>query len=121
MLNKILLISLLSILCLGFVLNAAARTGNTRDDLVINGHDLKKTVDCNGRSVVVDANDSVITLRGECNELKVDGSSNTITVDSVASIVLNSADNTIRWKKAAKGDKPKVVDRSTGNKVSQVK
>jgi len=53
--------------------------------------------------------------------LKVDGSTNTVTVDSVASIVLNSADNTIRWKKAAKGDKPKVVDRSTGNKVSQVK
>ena len=100
---------------------AAGMTGGTAGDIVINGHDLRKTVDCTGNDVVVDANDSVITIRGECNELRVNGSTNTITVNTVASIVLNSADNTVRWKKAAKGNKPTVVDKSTGNKVEQVK
>ena len=101
--------------------DVTANPTGSAEDIVINGHDLRKTVNCNGNNVVVDANDSVLTLRGECNEVQVNGSSNTITIDVVASILLNSADNTVRWKKAAKGDKPKVVNRSTGNKVEQVK
>ena len=118
-------------LCFSFVLVLAvygaststlnAARSRTPDDIVVGGHDLRKTVDCAGNNVVIDANYSVITIRGECNELRVNGSTNSITVNSVASIVLNSADNTVRWKKAAKGDKPKVVDKSTGNKVEQVK
>jgi hypothetical protein len=63
----------------------------------------------------------VFTLRGQCNEVEVNGASNSITIDVVASIVLNSADNVVRWKKAARGEKPSVVDESTGNKVEQVK
>lgn len=102
-------------------LRAAGRSTPPVQDIMISGHDLHKTVDCNGKNVVIDANDSTITLRGECNEIQVNGSTNTITVDVVASIVLNSADNTVRWKKAAKGNKPKVVDKSNGNKVVQVK
>jgi hypothetical protein len=123
MLKVILSMAILLPLCYG----NAVRTGageierGAGEDIVINGHDLRNTVDCSGNSVVVDANDSVITVRGECDELRVNGSSNTITVNVVASIVLNSADNTVRWKKAAKGNKPEVVDKSTGNKVEQIK
>lgn len=106
--------------CNAVKVGATDTTSGTGKDIVISGHDLNKTVNCNGNNVVVDANDSVITLRGQCNEVQVNGSSNAITIDVVASIVLNSADNAVRWKKAAKGDKPKVVDKSTGNKVEQV-
>ena len=88
---------------------------------MISGHDLRKTVNCSGNNVVIDANDSVLTLRGQCNEVPVNGSTNTITIDVIASIVLESADNTVRWKKAANGAKPKVVDRSNGNTVTQLK
>jgi len=113
---------LFSLCCAGLSsIGAAGTTAGAAGDIVIAGHDLKKTVDCTGNDVVVDANDSVITIRGECKELRVNGSTNTITVNIVASIVLNSADNTVRWKKAAKGEKPTVVNRSTGNKVEQVK
>src|SRR5262249_5213087 len=73
------------------------------DDIVISGHDLRRTLDCNGKNVLVEANDSTIVLRGNCNELEVDGCCNTITVDVVDHIILNSADNTVRWKKAANG------------------
>ena len=107
--------------CSAIKVDAVNTTRGTGDDIVINGHDLRKTVDCKGNNVVVDANDSVITVRGECNEVQVNGSTNTITIDTVGSIVLMSADNTVRWKKALKGNKPKVTDRSTGNKVEQVK
>jgi hypothetical protein len=107
--------------CNAVKVDATNTTGRTTGDIVINGHDLRKTVDCNGNNVIVDANDSVITLRGQCNEVKLNGSTNTITIDVVASIVLESADNTVRWKKAANGNKPKITDRSTGNKVEQVK
>lgn len=115
-------IAMLFILCYCNAFNVAATntTSATGEDIVISGHDLRKTANCNGKNVVVDANDSVITLRGQCNEVEVNGGSNTITIDVVASIVLNSADNVVRWKKAAKGDKPKVVDESSGNKVEQV-
>src|SRR5258707_1338503 len=118
MLKVIFSIALLFLPCYsnGVRTGATGITGGIGADIVINGHDLRKTVDCTGNNLIVEANDSVITARGECNELRVDGSTNTITVNVVASIVLNSADNTVRWKKAANGNKPKVVDRSTGNK-----
>ncbi len=101
--------------------SAAEAAKNAGEDLVIGGHDLRKTVNCNGNNIVVNANDSELTLKGQCNEVRVNGSTNKITIDVVASIVLESADNTVRWKKAAQGDKPKIVDRSTGNKIEQVK
>lgn len=90
-------------------------------DIVIDGHDLHRTVNCNGNNVVVKANDSKLILKGQCKEVQVNGSTNILTIDVVASIILESADNTVRWKKAAQGDKPKVVDRSSGNKVEQIK
>jgi hypothetical protein len=105
----------------GLIPSAAEITHSAGEDIVIGGHDLKKTVTCKGNNVVVDANDSQLTLKGQCNEVRVNGSTNVITIDVVASIVLESADNTVRWRKAAQGDKPKIVDRSTGNKVEQVK
>ena len=124
LMSKVILsIAMLFILCYcnAVKVDATDTTSGTGEDIVINGHDLRKTVNCNGNNVVVDANDSDLTLRGECKEVKVNGSTNTITIDLVASIVLESADNTVRWKKAANGNKPKIVDRSTGNKVEQVK
>src|ERR1044071_8999288 len=101
----ILSMALLAIVCCcsALTVDATNTPKATVGDIVIDGHDLRKTVNCNGNNVVVDANNSVLTLRGECNEIQVNGAENTITVDVVASIVLNSADNTVRWKKAAKG------------------
>lgn len=113
---------LLIFVCGNALTPSAAEAANPAgEDIVISGHDLRKTVNCNGNNVVVDANDSELILKGQCNEVRVNGSTNAITIDVVASIVLDSADNTVRWKKAARGDKPKIVDRSTGNKVEQVK
>ena len=121
--RMILAMGLLLIVVCGNALtpSAAESAKYTSEDIVIGGHDLRKTVNCNGNNVVVNANDSELFLKGQCNEVRVNGSTNAITIDVVDSIVLESADNTVRWKKAARGDKPKIVDRSTGNKVEQVK
>ena len=121
MLKTIFSLAMLSLLCSVGLTIECRTTKAAGQDITISGHDLKKTVTCKGNNVVIDANDSVLTLKGECNEVQVNGSTNTITIDAVASILLNSADNTVRWKKATQGDKPKVVDKSTGNKVSQLK
>ena len=121
MLKLVLSIATLLALSQAFTAGANVHPSPTGDEIVISGHDLVKTVNCNGKNVVIDANDSTLTFRGQCNEVKVNGSTNTITLEEVATIVLESADNTVRWKKAASGAKPKVVDRSTGNMVSQEK
>jgi hypothetical protein len=121
MFKTIFSLAMLSLLC-SMALTMNARTTKAVDqDITISGHDLKRTVTCRGNNVVIDANDSVLTLKGECNEVQVNGSTNTITIDTVASILLNSADNTVRWRKATQGEKPKLVDKSTGNKVEQLK
>src|SRR6185295_14804412 len=77
-----------------FTAGANVHPNTTGDEIVISGHDLVKTVNCNGKNVVIDANDSTLTFRGQCNEIKVNGSTNTITLEEVATIVLESADNT---------------------------
>ena len=101
-------------------IHGAATSTDSGEDIVIRGHHLRRTVNCKGNNVLVDANESVIILQGECNELTIDGCCNTITVDAVASIVLNSSDNKVRWKKAANGKQPKVNNDGKGNKVEQV-
>ena len=118
---KVLSAALLLLLVLASSAVITVKATRVADDIVVNGHDLRRTFTCNGNNVVVNANDSTLSFRGECNEIQVNGSTNTINIDAVASIVLESADNTVSWKKAAKGDAPKIVDRSTGNKVTQIK
>ena len=77
MLRVIFSMAVLFTLCHGNAVSIAATERNSdTGDIVINGHDLHKTVDSSGNNVVVDANDSVITIRGECNELRVNGSTN---------------------------------------------
>ena len=120
---KVMLSVAMLILCYCSAVKVDATNTTTGDgkDIVVSGHDLRRTLNCNGNNVVIDANDSVLTLLGECNEVEVNGASNSITIDVVASIVVNSADNVVRWKKAAKGDKPRIVDESKGNTIEQVK
>ncbi|MDB4955736.1 MAG: hypothetical protein JWO36_3305 [Myxococcales bacterium] len=54
-------------------------------------------------------------------KLLVSGSDNLIDVEQVDAIVVNGAKNKVTWKKAGKGDKPKITSGNKSNHVAQAK
>jgi len=98
------------------------------------------THDCNKDPVVsINASGGTFTLTGTCDKVGINGSSNTVTIESVKKLGVNGASNkadvgaaekigvagssnTITYKTGLGGKgKPKVGSVGVGNKVTQVK
>ncbi|MBX3156242.1 MAG: DUF3060 domain-containing protein [Deltaproteobacteria bacterium] len=95
--------------------------------------------DCNkDGNVVINAGDAKYTITGACEKVSINGSSNTVTIESAKKlsvtgsenkvdvgasdkISISGSDNTVNWKKGLGADKPKVGSVGTGNKINQVK
>jgi hypothetical protein len=52
-------------------------------------------------------------------KLVVTGSGNMVDVEQVDAIVVGGARNTVTWKRAGNGDKPKITPGAKSNKVAQ--
>jgi hypothetical protein len=69
--------------------------------------------------VFIDGNGNTITLSGECLTVALNGSSNTVMIEAVASILLNGDGNQVIWQRALTGSSPTVVRLGANNTVAQ--
>jgi hypothetical protein len=97
-------------------------TGDTWDcgtDPTVNVNTSKGTYVFKGACKTINLNGSSTTVTIESvDELNINGASNKVTVDAVDAINVNGASNTVAWKKGKSGDKPTANVVGTGNKVS---
>jgi hypothetical protein len=80
-------------------------------------------VACSGNTeVVIKGASNNITITGDCKSVKVVGSANSVTLDTVAEIDVKGSANNVSWKKASGGAKqPKVDNAGVANNVFQEK
>lgn len=71
--------------------------------------------------VEINGQGHTITLTGPCRSVAVNGQGNTVATDVAAAIAANGMSNTVTWKQAATGKKPKVSIGGMGNSVTQAK
>jgi hypothetical protein len=72
------------------------------------------------KSVTVGGAKNVVSV-GSTGKLIVTGSDNLVQVEEVDSIRAGGTRNTVSWKKAKTGDKPKIVKSGSGTHVDQAK
>ncbi|HYO71362.1 MAG TPA: DUF3060 domain-containing protein [Archangium sp.] len=90
--------------------------------LEISGSDGQETHRCSPKTEVnISGSDNDITLTGECKHVSVNGSTNKVKVEAVATIDVTGSENQITWKRAVGAKKPKVNRTGHDNKVTQAR
>lgn len=91
-------------------------------ELVLSGSGSQETHRCSPKTAVnISGSDNDITLTGECKSVSVNGSTNKVKVEAVATIDVTGSDNQVTWKRAVGAKKPKVNRTGHNNKVSQAR
>lgn len=94
---------------------AAAPAGNP---IEISGVGHQRSIACDGRDVVVDGVDHVLTFTGTCASLTLSGSGSKVTIDLKpgAAVEVNGTDQTVRWRSSKP---PKVSVSGVDNDVGK--
>lgn len=84
----------------------------------VSGTGHQRSFPCNGRKVVVEGSNHVITLTGECASLEVSGAHNSVTVNLApqSTLDVSGASHTVVW--SSKGE-PKQDVSGAGHKISR--
>ena len=100
-------------------LSGGGATWDCASDPVVNVNTSKGTYTFKGACKAINLNGSSLTVTIESvDELNINGASNKVTVDAADAINVNGASNTVAWKKGKSGDKPAANVVGAGNKVS---
>jgi len=89
--------------------------------LTSDGHDKKKTITCNKfNRVMINGSGSVITIKGACRQIMINGDANQITADAAIEFVLNGTGNSLRYARFANGKQPTVAENQPGNVIEKI-
>jgi hypothetical protein len=90
------------------------------DTISIDGLKQNKSAACKKYDrVTVNGDDSMITVKGACRQIMVNGDRNKITADAAAEFVFNGSENIVKYSRFANGKQPSVMDNQGGNVVEK--
>jgi hypothetical protein len=98
-------------------LGLALSTMAAAETVLREGAGMTQTIECRGRSFMVNGSSNTFTLLGECPSVSINGMSNTIKVETVGSIDVDGMSNTVIWESAISGSKPRVQTDGIQNSV----
>ena len=101
-----------------FALVAGLAAGSPKSPIEISGVEHQRSIDCDGRDVIVDGVDHVLTFTGACASLTLSGSGSKVTIDLKpgAAVEVNGTGQSVRWRSAKP---PKVNVSGIDNSVSK--
>ncbi|MEV6013529.1 DUF3060 domain-containing protein [Streptomyces sp. NPDC051976] len=106
--------------------------------LTFSGNDVTQTIDCSGRDVVIDGSENTLMFKGTCGTVTVDGTDNSVAVNSVDTIQVRGKVNavylktvgtiqttdatnaTVDWVGGVGGNSPKMSGGGRLNTVEQI-
>lgn len=79
---------------------AGLAAGPAKGPIEVSGVEHQRTIDCDGRDVVISGVDHVLTITGACASLTLSGSGSKIVIDLKpgASVEVNGTDQSVRWR-----------------------
>lgn len=91
------------------------------NDISITGLREKKTVACTKfNEVMVNSSDSVITIKGACRQIMINGHRNKIAADATMEIVINGSENNIKYSRFVNGKRPTITENRPGSVVEKI-
>ena len=95
-------------------------TGTVGTTISVSGGDKKESVTCKTFDrVMVNGNRSVVTVKGACRLVIINGDSNQITADAFMDIVINGSGNTVTYSRYVNGKRPVINNNAEGNTVEK--
>lgn len=84
----------------------------------VSGVNKKLTLACEaGAKVSVAGTGHTITLTGDCDDLDLSGTNNTVVIDAAAKINVSGVGNKVTWTRGLSGKDPKISTSGVNNKV----
>ncbi len=84
------------------------------------GDGIKRTIACTQLNrVMVNGNRSVISIKGACRQIMINGDGNQITSDAVMEFVINGGENTVKYSRYVNGKRPVVKENAAGNDIKK--
>lgn len=86
----------------------------------VDGYELKRSVNCSKYNrLLVNGDESVITIKGVCRQVMINGDKNKITAEAAMEFVINGSENTVSYSKYANGKRPSVIENRPGNTIEK--
>lgn len=91
------------------------------DLISLNEPKMKKTVTCDKyNQVMLNDSDGVITIKGACRQIMINGNRNDVTAEAVMGIVFNGEENKVKYSRYANGKRPVVTNNKSGNTTEKI-
>ncbi|MBK6750021.1 MAG: DUF3060 domain-containing protein [Acidobacteria bacterium] len=89
--------------------------------ITVNGHDLKKTAACTKfNRVMISGGRNVITIKGACQLITINGDGNRIISDAALQFVINGTNNTVNYSLYVNGKRPNIKENASGNTIEKI-
>ena len=90
------------------------------ETLTVDGDEQKRSVTCNKFDrVMVNGNSSVISIKGACRQVIINGDRNQIAADAAAEFIFNGTDNSLTYVRYVNGKRPAVTQGQPGNLIEK--
>lgn len=87
----------------------------------VEGYELKKIISClTFDRVMINGDKNVLTVKGICKQIMVNGDGNEVKLDAAAEFVLNGSGNSIRYGRYVNGQRPVITENKPGNIIEKV-
>lgn len=91
------------------------------DLISLNEPKMKKTVTCDKyNQVMLNDSDGVITIKGACRQIMINGNRNDVTAEAVMSVVFNGEENKVKYSRYANGKRPVITNNKPGNITEKI-
>ncbi len=91
------------------------------ETLSVNGQDQKKSLTCKKLDrVTINGDRCVVTIKGPCRQIVLNGDNNQVDGDAAMEISLNGANNTVNYSRFVNGKRPIITGSSSENTVAKV-
>ena len=95
-------------------------TGERGSDISVYKAREKRTADCTKyNDVIVNSAEAVITLKGACRRIEVNGNGNKISAEAAAEIIINGLDNAVTYSRFVNGKRPVIKENRPGSTVEK--
>lgn len=90
------------------------------DMVTVSGRDLKKSVACpKFNSVMINGSNNVVTIKGGCRQISINGDGNQIISDAALEFTINGAKNNVTYTRFVNGKRPIIKDNAGENTIEK--
>ena len=92
-----------------------------KETVSVDGYDQKKSVDCTRLDrVMINGDRSVVTIKGACRQIMINGDDNQITSDAAIEFVINGVRNSVKYSRFVNGKRPIIKENTAGNNIEKI-